>query len=56
MISGAISFYFTGFLIAITVLFNDWYSFANIIAIIISIIVRAYILQVNRNAINKAVL
>ena len=56
LISGAISFCFTGFLIAMTVLSDDWYGFANAIAMVISIIVRAYILQANRNAIDKAVL
>jgi hypothetical protein len=56
VIAGAISFCFTGFLIAMTVLSDDWYGFANAIAMVISIIVRAYILQANRNAINKAVL
>src|SRR5271156_3144999 len=54
--AGAISFCFTGFLIAMTVLSKDWYGFANAIAMLISIIIRAYILQANRNAINRAVL
>jgi hypothetical protein len=56
VIAGTISFCFTGFLVAMTVLSKDWYGFANAVAMVISIIVRAYILQANRNAINKAVL
>ena len=55
-IAGAISFCFMSFLITMTVLSRDWYGFANAIAMVISIIVRAYILQANRNAITRAVL
>jgi hypothetical protein len=55
VIAGAISFCFTGLLIAMTVLSKDWYGFANAVAMAISIIVRAYILQANRNDINRKV-
>ena len=55
-IAGAISFSFMGFLIAMTVISEDWYGFANAVATILSIIVRTYILQVNRNAVDRAVL
>jgi len=56
LIAGSISFCFTGLLIAMAVLSKDWYGLANASAIAISIFVRAYILQANRNAINTEVL
>lgn len=37
------------------VLSKDWYGFANAIARIVSIVIRSYIMQVNRNAIDVAV-
>ncbi|KAJ5817099.1 hypothetical protein N7447_009332 [Penicillium robsamsonii] len=55
VVAGVISFVFTGFLLAMTVLSADWYGLANTIAIIILIAVRSYMLQASRNAINRAV-
>ncbi|KAL2865282.1 uncharacterized protein BJX67DRAFT_359133 [Aspergillus lucknowensis] len=46
---------FNSFLLAMTVLSHDWYGFANAIAIILLIIIRAYMLQENRHAINQTV-
>ncbi|KAJ5421473.1 hypothetical protein N7491_009918 [Penicillium cf. griseofulvum] len=54
-IAGMVSFAFTGFLLAMTVLSADWYGFANTIAIIILITVRSYMLHASRDAINRAV-
>ena len=56
VIAAGISFCFTGLLIAMAVLSEDWYGLTNAVAIITSIIVRAYILRANRCAINKAAL
>lgn len=56
LLSGAISFVLTGFLVVLAVVSEDWYGFANAIATIISIAVRAFLLQANRNAIDIAVL
>jgi hypothetical protein len=55
IVSGVISFAFTGLLIAMTVLTSDWYGFANAMALIVLIGVRSYLLQTHRNAIDRAV-
>jgi hypothetical protein len=55
IVAGVISFAFTGLLIAMTVLASDWYGFANAIALAVLIGVRSYLLQTNRNAIDRAV-
>ncbi|OAP63169.1 hypothetical protein AYL99_02396 [Fonsecaea erecta] len=44
----AISFVFNGFLVAGTILSKDWYGFANAIAMIVSIGVRAYVIGQQR--------
>ncbi|KAL4878458.1 hypothetical protein BJY04DRAFT_221179 [Aspergillus karnatakaensis] len=51
----AISAIFNGFLLVMTILSGDWYGFTNGVAIVILILVRAYMLEANRNAINRAV-
>lgn len=50
-----ISFVLTGFLMALTVLSNDWYGFANAIAMVISILVRSYVIGQQRAAIDAMV-
>ncbi|KAL4906350.1 hypothetical protein BDW74DRAFT_190268 [Aspergillus multicolor] len=50
-----ISFVFTGFLLVMAMLSADWYGFTNAIAIVILILVRSYMLQSSRNAINRTV-
>jgi hypothetical protein len=55
IISGAFSICLIGLLLAMTVLSKDWYGLANAIALMVSVIVRAYILQANRNAVDRAV-
>ncbi|KAL4815265.1 hypothetical protein BDW67DRAFT_164780 [Aspergillus spinulosporus] len=55
IVPALISATFNGFLLVMTVLSGDWYGFANAIAIILLIIVRAYMIQENRHAINKTV-
>ncbi|KAJ5505606.1 Aldo/keto reductase [Penicillium expansum] len=55
IVAGIISFVFTGFLIVMTILANDWYGFANAVALAVLTGVRSYLLQANRNAIDRAV-
>lgn len=55
LLAGSISFVFTGFLLVMTILSEDWYGIANVIAMVISIIVRSYILGANRRAIDEAI-
>ncbi|KAL4947952.1 hypothetical protein BDW69DRAFT_189715 [Aspergillus filifer] len=54
-VSAIITTTLTGFLFAITILAGDWYGSANTIAIILLILVRAYMIQANRNSINHTV-
>lgn len=54
-VSAVISATLTGFLFAMTILSGDWYGFANTIAIILLVLVRAFMIHANRNAINRAV-
>ncbi|OJJ94695.1 hypothetical protein ASPACDRAFT_55617 [Aspergillus aculeatus ATCC 16872] len=55
IISGVLSICLLGLLLAMTVLSKDWYGLANAIALMVSVIVRAYVLQANRNAVDRAV-
>jgi hypothetical protein len=55
LFSGVISFFLTGFLVALAVLSDDWYGFANAVAIIVLTAVRSFLLQANRSAIDRAV-
>lgn len=50
-----ISFVFNGFLLAMTVLSRDWYGFTNALSMIISVMVRTYIIGQNRLAIDDMV-
>ncbi|KIY03654.1 uncharacterized protein Z520_00345 [Fonsecaea multimorphosa CBS 102226] len=51
----AISFTFNGFLVAGTILSKDWYGFANAMAMIVSIIVRAYVIGQQRDGLDVMV-
>ena len=53
--AGVVSFGLMGMLIAMTVLSRDFYGLANAIAIVISVLVRAQVLQANRSAIDRIV-
>lgn len=53
--SVVISFVLNGFLIAMTLLSADWYGFANALAMVISIVVRAYVIGQQRLAIDAMV-
>ncbi|KAL4779397.1 hypothetical protein BJX76DRAFT_365258 [Aspergillus varians] len=55
VVPAAISAVFNGFLLIMTFLSGDWYGFTNGVAIVILILVRAHMLEANRNAINRAV-
>lgn len=55
LFSAALSFAFMGFLVAMAVMSRDWYGFANAIAMIVSIVVRTYVLDANRAAVDSAV-
>lgn len=50
-----IGFVFNGFLIAGTILSADWYGFANALAMVISIIVRVYVIGQQRLAVDKMI-
>lgn len=54
-ISLIISFILNGFLIALTVLSNDWYGFANAVAMVVSIMVRSYVVGQQRAAVDARV-
>jgi hypothetical protein len=54
-IAAAISFCLTGFLVVLTVLSRDFYGLAAACALIVSIFARAYLLNANRSAIDRAV-
>ncbi|KAL4902372.1 hypothetical protein BDW74DRAFT_158414 [Aspergillus multicolor] len=53
--AGAISFVVTGFLLIMTVLSYDLYGIANVVAIIATILTRAYILHANRTTIDHSI-
>ncbi|KAI9368949.1 hypothetical protein BJX61DRAFT_546030 [Aspergillus egyptiacus] len=55
LVPASISAFLTTFLLAMTILSGDWYGFANTIGIILLVIVRSYMIQENRNAINRSV-
>ncbi|KAL5334165.1 hypothetical protein BJX70DRAFT_378999 [Aspergillus crustosus] len=55
LIAAAVSCCTTGMLIALAVLSRDWYGVANALSLSVSIVVRAYILQANRAAIDAAI-
>ncbi|KIX03244.1 uncharacterized protein Z518_06796 [Rhinocladiella mackenziei CBS 650.93] len=50
-----ISFVFNGFLIAMTVLSRDWYGFANALAMVVSVVVRTYVLGQQRAAVDAMI-
>ncbi|EXJ87985.1 hypothetical protein A1O1_04912 [Capronia coronata CBS 617.96] len=50
-----ISFILVGFLVALAILSRDWYGFANATAMIVSILVRAYVIGQHRIAIDAMV-
>ena len=50
-----ISFVLNGFLVAMTVLSRDWYGFANAISMIVSIMVRSYVIGQQRAAMDDTV-
>ncbi|OQV09369.1 hypothetical protein CLAIMM_13499 [Cladophialophora immunda] len=54
-VSLIISFVLNGFLVAGTILSKDWYGFANAMAMIVSIIVRAYIIGQQRIAFDSMI-
>ncbi|EXJ86673.1 hypothetical protein A1O3_03626 [Capronia epimyces CBS 606.96] len=55
VVAAIIGFVLNGFLIALTLLSRDWYGFANAVAMIISILVRAYVIGQHRAAIDAMV-
>lgn len=55
LVPAFISAIFTGFLLVLTILSEDWYGCANAIAIIALILVRSYMIQESRNAISRVV-
>lgn len=55
VVAGTISFVFTGFLVAFTVISEDWYGFANAMSMVVSILVRSYVIRATRNSIDNAV-
>jgi len=52
LIAALLSFIFNGFLIALTILSKDWYGLANGLAMVTSILVRAYVIKANRDGID----
>ncbi|PYH71694.1 uncharacterized protein BO88DRAFT_433646 [Aspergillus vadensis CBS 113365] len=56
LISAGISFCSTGFLVVLTVLSHDFYGLATACALIVSILARAYLLNANRSAIDRAII
>jgi hypothetical protein len=53
-VAAAISVVFNGFFIFLTIMLNDWYGLANATAMLVSVLVRAYILKQNRDGLDGA--
>lgn len=53
-VAAAISVVFNGFFIFLTIMLNDWYGLANATAMLVSVLVRAYILKQNRDGLDAA--
>lgn len=45
-----------GFLLVMTILSGDWYGFVNALSLVIMVIGRAYMIQLNRQAIDRSIL
>ncbi|KAJ4297488.1 hypothetical protein N0V90_005380 [Kalmusia sp. IMI 367209] len=54
ILSSCIGIIVNATLLAITILQGDWWGFANAVSMVLSVLVRAYVVQQNRNALDTA--